>query len=94
MSLYKLLGLDNSAQMFFYIMISFSFVIGIILTVAPEAFEKLNQALQKEYGIKKRILPKLEDTKFDVIDKILIRKRAVAGVIISVLSFILLLIYK
>lgn len=91
---YQLLGLDVSAKMFFYIMISFSFFVGIILTIAPEAFESLNRTLQKEYGLKKKFFPKLEDTKVDVVDRALSRNRVLTGVIISVTSFILLMLYK
>jgi len=36
--MYRLLGIDASFNMFFYIMVSIGFVIGIILMVAPEAF--------------------------------------------------------
>jgi len=41
---------NTSANMLFYIMVSTGFVIGIILMVAPEAFETLNKALNQEYG--------------------------------------------
>ncbi len=92
--MYQKLGLDVSAEMFFYIMISFAFFIGIILTVAPDAFEALNRAFQREYGVRTRLLPKLEDTYIDVIDRAISKNRVLAGVIISVSAFILLLIYK
>ena len=75
-------------------MVSFAFFVGIVLMVSPEAFEALNRALQKEYGLKTRLVPKLENTSIDVIDKALIKNRIIAGLIIAVCSFVLLLINK
>lgn len=80
--------------MVFHIMVSIGFFVGIILMVAPKAFDSLDEALQKEYGIKKRFIPKIEDTKIDVIDQICKRNTVISGMVISVLSFILLMIFK
>ena len=89
-----LLGLDVSAGMFFDIMITLSFLIGIILIVSPEAFDFLNRALQKEYGLKTRLFPRLEDTSIDLVDKTIIKNRTICGLILSIVSFILLLIFR
>ncbi len=88
------LGIILSANMVFYIMVSFGFVVGIILMVSPEAFESLNKALQKEYGFKTQLLPKLESTVFNVIDKTVLKNQMVAGIMISVTAFALLMIYR
>ena len=80
--------------MFFHIMISFAFFVGVVLMVSPEAFEALNRALQKEYGLKTRLLPKIENTTINIIDKAVIKNRVFAGLSISVVSFVLLLIHK
>ena len=87
-------GLEISSQMFFHIMISFAFFVGIVLMVSPEAFDALNRSLKKEYGLKTRIIPMLENTSIDVVDKFVVRNRVIAGIIIAITSFILLLIYK
>lgn len=87
-------GLEISAKLFFHLMVSIAFVVGIILMVSPEAFETLNRALQKEYGLKTRIMPSLENTSIDVVDKAVIKSRVVSGMVISIISFILLLIFK
>ncbi|MCK5179984.1 MAG: hypothetical protein KAR32_10680 [Candidatus Omnitrophica bacterium] len=84
----------SSFNMIFYILVSFGFVVGIILMVAPTAYESLNDALQKEYGIKKRFIPKIEDTKIEAIDSICKKNTVITGMIISVVSFMLLLIFK
>ena len=47
----EIVGLDISARMFFYIMVSFSFFVGVFLMASPEAFKAMDKALQKEYGI-------------------------------------------
>ncbi len=81
----------------FRFLVSFGFFAGIVLMVSPEAFDALNRALSKEYGIKTRLLPKLELTCIHVLDKIVTKKRShgiIAGFLISTISFILLLAYK
>ncbi len=89
-----ILQLGSSSKMVFYILISFSFVIGIILMISPEGFDALNKSFQKEFGIRTRLVPKLEDTFIDVIDRAMIKNPVIAGLCISVTSFFLLLIYK
>lgn len=85
-------GLDVSSQIFFRLMVSFAFFIGVVLLVSPEAFEALNKSFQKEYGLKIRIFPKLEDTTVNIVDKTIIKHRVFAGFLISLTAFFLLLI--
>ena len=89
-----ILGISVSANMFFYIMVSIGFFVGIILMVAPEAFDSLHKSLQREYGLKIRLVPKIENTSVDVIDRAIIKNRVMSGLIISVAAFVLLLLYK
>lgn len=88
------LNLGLSASMIFHIMVSFGFVIGIILMVSPEAFDSLNSALQKEYGLKTRLVPKLEDTTVDVVDRAARKFSVISGMMISLAAFFLLLVNK
>ena len=90
----EIFGLDLSVNFIVYLMLSFAFFVGILLMVSQEAFVQFNNSLEREYGMKRRIIPKMEDTCFDFIDKVLIRYRVLAGLIISVCSFALLLAYK
>ncbi|HOW36563.1 MAG TPA: hypothetical protein PL155_09160 [Candidatus Omnitrophota bacterium] len=87
-------GLSLSLDLLFQLVLSISFFVGIILMVSPEGFEAFNRALQKEYGIKKRFMPKLEDAATHVIDKTIIKNRVIAGMCISVMAFLLLLLTK
>ena len=82
-----------ASKLFFNIMVSFAFFIGIILMAAPEAFQSVDNAMKKEYGIKKRLVPKLEDASVDAVDKFVIRNRVVFGVLIAIASFSLLIIF-
>ena len=85
-------GLDVSSQIFFRLMVSFAFFIGVVLLVSPEAFEALNKSFQNEAGLKIRIFPKLEDTTVNIVDKTIIKHRVFAGFLISLTAFFLLLI--
>jgi hypothetical protein len=89
-----LLGLGVSARFLFQLLLGISFFIGIMLIVSGEAYGILHKELQKEYGIKKRLAPKIENTEIDLIDRILIKYRFKAGLFIAITSFFLLLIYK
>ena len=89
-----IIGFQISAKFFFHIMVSFAFFVGVILMASPEAFATLNRALQKEYGIKTRLVPTLENTSIDVVDKAVIRSRVLGGMAIAVASFALLLLFK
>ena len=89
--------MGEALQLIFYFLVSFSFFMGIVLMVSPEAFDTLNKALSKEYGIKTRILPKIELTAIHVLDKIITKNRShgiIAGFIISAISFLLILLNK
>lgn len=86
--------LTHSTNMFFYIMVSMGFFFGIILMIAPEAYHQINNALQKEYGLKVRLLPKLEDRNVDFVDRIMIKYRKATGLMISISAFVLLLFNK
>ena len=87
-------GLAISTQTFFSIMVSLAFFVGIVLMISPEAFASLHKALQKEYGLKKRLIPGIEDTVFDAIDKFLVQNQFFAGLMIAVTSFVLLLVFR
>ncbi|MFH1359579.1 MAG: hypothetical protein ABIJ41_00895 [Candidatus Omnitrophota bacterium] len=86
------IGITISMKTFFHIMTSFAFFVGITLMISPEAFESLNRALQKEYGLKRKIVPQLEDKKIEVVDQFIMKNRTVAGLVITAASFILLLL--
>ncbi len=90
----EIFGISQSLQFLAYLMLSFSFFVGVMLLVSQEAFEHFNAALQKEYGIKKTLLPKLENTRTTFVDWIILKYRFVSGILITVISFILLLMYK
>ena len=92
--MYKLLGLDESLRFFVYLMLSFSFFVGILLIVSQEAFVHFNKALQKEIGLRKRIIPQLENKEIQFIDLVILKYRLFCGILISVSAFLLLLIYK
>ena len=83
----------ETASMVFYIMISFGFFVGIILMVAPEVYHPLNKALQREYGLKIRLLPKIEESA-ETVDQVLSKHRIIAGMCISISAFMLMMIYK
>ena len=92
--MFEVFGLDISAKILEDLMLSFSFFVGIVLMVSREAFGAFHKALQKEYGLKRRLSPKLENTRSDIIDKILIKYRVFAGVVISITAFFLLLLNR
>ena len=87
-------GFFESAEFFFYIMTSFAFFVGIMLIVSYRSFESFNASLQKEFGLKKRVAPKIEDTSNAFIDWIVSRYPLISGILISVIAFILLLVFK
>lgn len=89
----NMVDLGETANMVFYIMISFGFFVGIILMAAPEVYHPLNKALQREYGLKIRLVPKIEEYA-EAMDKVLNKHRVIAGMCISVSAFMLMMIYK
>ncbi len=92
--MWELYGLDESAKIFTYILLSFAFFVGIMLIVSQEAFVTFNRALSREIGLKKRLIPKLEDKQYQFIDFLILKYPMIAGLLISVSSFMLLLMYK
>ncbi|MFA5060655.1 MAG: hypothetical protein WC676_08550 [Candidatus Omnitrophota bacterium] len=88
------LGSEVSYKLFFYIMVSFAFVVGLILMVSHEAFTAFDKALQKEYGLKTRLIPRIENTSFHIIDQWILKHRAIAGLVIAVIAFVLLIANK
>ena len=87
-------GLGMSVKLFFHLMISFSFFVGIILMVSSEAFESVSHVFLKEYGVKTKVFPPLENTVTDAIDKVVIKNRVLGGMLISIFSFFLLVFFK
>ena len=71
-------------------MLSFTFFVGIVLLFSPKAFGALNRLFQMEYGFRSKVIPKIEDIKIDVIDRIVIKNRLIAGFVISIASVVLL----
>ena len=90
----EVMGLDLSARMFFIMMVSFSFFVGVFLMASPDAFKAIDKALQKEYGIKTRFVPHIENSYFDALDKFILKNRVKAGFFIAAFAFILLLVNK
>lgn len=88
------LELLDAVKLFIYIMISFAFFVGILLLVSDQAFSLFSKDLQREYGIRKRMFPKVEDSKYEFIDFLLLKYRFISGLLISIIAFVLLLIYK
>ena len=62
-------GYGEYFKIIFYILVSMAFVTGVILMVSPNTFEALNKVLRKEFGLRKKFFPKLEDEKIEVIDQ-------------------------
>lgn len=87
-------GIRASINIIFYLVISFGFFTGIILMVSREAFDTLNKAVRKEYGLKTKILPKLEGETFDAVDKFVLKNSKLLGLIVTIACFLLLLFYK
>ncbi len=88
------LEIVGAAKLFIFIMLAFAFFVGVLLLVSDQAFNMFNKDLQREYGIKKRLFPKIEDSRFEFIDFLLLKYRFISGLLIAVIAFILLLIYK
>jgi len=87
-------SLETSFHMIFYIMISIGFAVGIIIVVAPNAFEILNKSLNKEYGFRFRFFKKIEDSKLGSLERLVAKHSVIVGTILSVITFALLIIYK
>jgi hypothetical protein len=81
----------ESARAINVFLLSFAFFVGIMLLVSREAFTRFESDLQKEYGLKQRLVPTIEQPGNKCIDWFLLRYRFLSGIIISVSAFILLL---
>ena len=90
----EMMGVDDSTKLIIFIMLSFSFFVGILVAVSREAYLFFNKALQKKYGIRRTFITFIEDTHYDIVDRFVLKYRVVAGLIISISAFLLLLIYK
>jgi len=90
----EMLGIIDAVEFFIYLMLAFAFFVGILLVVSEEAFSMFNKELQKEYGLKKRLFPKIEDSWYDFIDFLMLKYRFLSGLLISIIAFLLLLVYK
>ena len=90
----EMLGVIDAAKFFIYLMLAFAFFVGVLLLVSDEAFSLFNKDLQKEYGLKKRLFPKIEDSWYGFVDFLLLKYRFVSGLLITIIAFILLLVYK
>ena len=88
------LGIPNAYQTFVYLMLSFAFVVGLMLTVSQESFEHFRKSLEKEYGYKKRLFPKIENIQNHFIDWLVLKYRTLFGLFIVIASFVLLLLFK
>ena len=89
--------LYQAVELIFYFLVSLGFFVGIVLMVSPEAFDVLNKALSKEYGIKTRLIPRIELKAIHILDKIITKNRThgmIIGFIIASASFVLLLAYR
>lgn len=88
------MGLSESLSMIIYLMLSFAFFVGIMLLVSEESFRFFNTALEKEYGLKQRLIPGIENTQNKFIDFVILKYRMFSGLCIVIASFMLLLLYK
>lgn len=90
----KFFDLWEFARVINSLLLSFAFFVGIMLLVSRNAFTQFDSALQKEYGLKYQLLPKLEQPKIQFVDWLLLRYRFFSGLLISISAFILLLLSR
>jgi hypothetical protein len=88
------IGIPDGYQAFIYMMLSFAFVIGLMLTVSQESFEHFRQSLEREYGYKKRLFPNIENIQNHFIDWLVLKYRTLFGLFIVISAFVLLLLFK
>ncbi len=84
----------SAVQFFFKLMLSIAFFIGIMLMVSQQALVILNNDLQKEYGVKKRLIGGIENRQINTVDRLLLKYPLVAGILIASSAFSLLLMYR
>ncbi len=70
-------------------LIALAFACSLFLLVTPEGYLKLSRILEKEYGLRKKIIPSIEKEE-GVIDNFLLRFRMVIGAIFLFVSIVLL----
>lgn len=95
--MFTILDFVNFLRLLMHIFLSLSFAIGVVLIISPEAFDMLSKALSKEYGLRTRFLPKFELKIIHLLDKAITTNRAygiIAGAVIAIISFVLLLINR
>ncbi|MBM3248668.1 MAG: hypothetical protein FJZ10_04545 [Candidatus Omnitrophica bacterium] len=87
-------GVDGltALKVFMRIMLTFSFAGSLFTLIDVEAYKKLNQILMREYGVTRRILPLIEETK-STVEEYIIKNRKILGSLFLLLSFILLTLY-
>ncbi|MEW5894964.1 MAG: hypothetical protein AB1650_04305 [Candidatus Omnitrophota bacterium] len=88
------LGLIEAGSFLIRLTLSFTFFVGIFLMVSREAVRCLNRDFQRELGWRKYIIPQLERKGFFFIDAFVLEHAVWVGAVITVASFILLLIHK
>ena len=94
MELLTELGLFEAGSFLWELMLSFTFFIGIFLIISREAIECLNRDFQREYGWRKYVITQLENKKFMFIDAFIMKYPIWVGLVISVVSFVLLLMRR
>lgn len=92
--MWAMFDLSDSTRVITGILLSLAFFVGIMLIVSQEAFILFNKALSKEMGIRKRYLPRLENKNYPYIDLLILKYPLIAGLVIAVTAFILLLVYR
>lgn len=88
------LGLFDAGSFLWELMLSFTFFIGIFLIVSREAVECLNRDFQREFGWRKYIITQIETKKFVFIDAFILKYPIWIGLIITITSFVLLLMQR
>ncbi|MDD4956933.1 MAG: hypothetical protein PHH49_06300 [Candidatus Omnitrophica bacterium] len=78
-------------DLLYYVGITVLFIIGLLLLVVnPQSLKTTNEILaEREYGIKKKIIPILEEKKIRVIDEFVLGYRPLLGVIFTITAFVL-----
>ncbi|MFC1704006.1 hypothetical protein ACFL1E_04400 [Candidatus Omnitrophota bacterium] len=85
-------SMSFAIQFFMRLMIALAFACSLFLLVTPDAYLKFSKLLQKEYGMKKKVLPVLEKES-GVIDNFLLRYRMLIGILLLFISILLLARY-
>ena len=89
----ELSGILEAGDFIYTIALCFAFFMGIMLIVSREAVECLNKDFQREYGWKRYVLSQLEEPKYKFIDAVVMKYPLWVGLLVSITSFLLLLIH-